>query len=49
MGKMTKTQANRALQAIGKKAFRLFEYGYIKEKDLLDFARVTERALKRMK
>lgn len=49
MAKMTKSQAKRALQAIGKKAFKLAENGYIRTADLVAMAKITESCLKRMK
>jgi len=48
MAKMTKTQARKALQSMGKKAFKLAEHGYIRTEDLVAMAKITERCLKRM-
>jgi len=48
MPKMTKAQAKRAYQDIAKKAIKLFENGYITEKDMLAFAKITRANLKKM-
>ena len=48
MAKMTKAQGRRAYQAIGKKAFKLFEAGFISESDMLALAKISRKNLKRM-